>query len=68
MIKGFIKFTDLHKKEQYLNTAYIIRFSPLDEGHEGKTLIQISGIPQVSGIQVLETFQEIESRVKVAKQ
>lgn len=68
MIKGFIKFTDLLEKEQYLNTDYIVKFAPLDEGHEGKTIIYITGLPQVVSMQVLETFGEIESRIKVARQ
>lgn len=40
-MKGFIKIVDVNEKEHYLNTHYIIKFTPIYENSTGATRIYV---------------------------
>jgi len=65
-MKGFIKITDLHEQEHYLNIDYILKFDPLINSN-GNTVIHIVGLEKVSKLYTKTTAEEIVDMIDLAR-
>ena len=65
-MKGFIKITDINQNEHYLNINYIMKFSPLNEDYDGKTMLYVSGNDKITRIQTNTTSEEIVDMIDLA--
>lgn len=66
-MKGFIKITDMHDQEHYLNINHIIKFNPLNEDYDGNTIIYLAGGDRVVTIQTSATPEEVIDMIDLAK-
>jgi hypothetical protein len=65
-MKGFIKITDIHQREHYLNIKYIIKFNTTSEGYEGNTVLVINKVISTATIQTTTTPEEVADMINLA--
>ncbi|WP_343695474.1 hypothetical protein [Flavobacterium sp.] len=64
-MKGFIKITDLHDREHYLNLAYILKFEPVENANANSAIF-IVGLEKVTKLYTKTTAEEIADMIALA--
>lgn len=64
-MKGFIKITDLHDQEHYLNLAYILKFEPL-KNSSASTVLFVLGLENAHKLYTKTTAEEIVDMIDLA--